>query len=66
MASVAVESVTSSSHGPELLQMTKSIVPPLTYDKHKGENGRIAIIGGCKEYAGAPFFAAMAAYRTVS
>ncbi|PIK44315.1 putative ATP-dependent (S)-NAD(P)H-hydrate dehydratase [Apostichopus japonicus] len=43
--------------------MIRNIVPPLTYDKHKGQDGRIAVIGGCKEYTGAPYFAAMSAYR---
>lgn len=46
--------------------MIRNIVPPLTYDKHKGQDGRIAVIGGCKEYTGAPYFAAMSAYRVVS
>jgi ATP-dependent NAD(P)H-hydrate dehydratase len=42
----------------------KICIPPLTYDLHKGECGRIAIIGGSKEYTGAPYFAAMASLRT--
>lgn len=47
----------------EVQTMIKSIVPPLTYEKHKGQDGRIAVIGGCKEYTGAPYFAAMSAYK---
>ena len=31
--------------------------------RRKGQAGRVAVIGGCREYTGAPFFAAMAALR---
>lgn len=41
------------------LEQIKSIVPPLTHDLHKGEAGRIGVIGGSLEYTGAPYFAAM-------
>lgn len=34
----------------EILSLVKSIVPPLTSKKHKGQDGRIGIIGGCQEY----------------
>lgn len=33
-------------------------------DSHKGENGKVTIIGGSKNYTGAPVISAMAAYRT--
>lgn len=39
------------------------IIPELSYDAHKGQAGRIATIGGSKEYTGAPYFAAMTALR---
>lgn len=32
-------------------------------DKYKGQAGKIAVIGGCREYTGAPFFASMAALK---
>lgn len=31
---------------------------------HKGENGKVAVIGGSRQYTGAPVISAMAAYRT--
>ena len=31
--------------------------------RRKGQAGRVAVIGGCREYTGAPYFAAMAALR---
>lgn len=43
--------------------LVKSIVPPLTSKKHKGQDGRIGIIGGCQEYTGAPYFAAISALK---
>ncbi|XP_056145269.1 ATP-dependent (S)-NAD(P)H-hydrate dehydratase isoform X3 [Lampris incognitus] len=47
----------------DILSLVKSIVPPLTSKKHKGQDGRIGIIGGCQEYTGAPYFAAIAALK---
>ena len=32
-------------------------------DKSKGQAGKIATIGGCREYTGAPFFASYAALK---
>ncbi|XP_033095727.1 ATP-dependent (S)-NAD(P)H-hydrate dehydratase-like [Anneissia japonica] len=46
-----------------LQEAVKSIIPPLTYDKHKGQDGRLATIGGCQEYTGAPYFAAISALK---
>lgn len=34
----------------DTLSLVKNIVPPLTSKKHKGQDGRIGIIGGCQEY----------------
>ncbi|XP_054575940.1 ATP-dependent (S)-NAD(P)H-hydrate dehydratase isoform X3 [Eptesicus fuscus] len=44
-------------------QLVKNIIPPLTTKKHKGQNGRIGIVGGCQEYTGAPYFAAISALK---
>ena len=33
----------------QLLEMVKSVIPPLEYSSHKGDSGRIGIIGGCQE-----------------
>ncbi|XP_006851604.1 PREDICTED: ATP-dependent (S)-NAD(P)H-hydrate dehydratase [Chrysochloris asiatica] len=45
------------------LQLVKNIIPPLTTKKHKGQDGRIGIVGGCQEYTGAPYFAAISALK---
>uniref|UniRef100_A0A9L0IX91 ATP-dependent (S)-NAD(P)H-hydrate dehydratase n=1 Tax=Equus asinus TaxID=9793 RepID=A0A9L0IX91_EQUAS len=44
-------------------QLVRNIIPPLTTKKHKGQDGRIGIVGGCQEYTGAPYFAAISALK---
>nr|XP_019586635.1 PREDICTED: ATP-dependent (S)-NAD(P)H-hydrate dehydratase isoform X2 [Rhinolophus sinicus] len=45
------------------LKLVRNIIPPLTTKKHKGQDGRIGIIGGSQEYTGAPYFAAISALK---
>lgn len=45
-------------------RMVCAVIPPLNGELHKGQAGRIGILGGSADFAGAPFFAAMAALRT--
>jgi len=52
----------SNQHNTMLSEVVKT-VPPLTFDSYKGQAGRIGIIGGCEEYTGAPFFAAISALK---
>ncbi|PRW57185.1 ATP-dependent (S)-NAD(P)H-hydrate dehydratase isoform X4 [Chlorella sorokiniana] len=47
----------------ELLRRVAQLVPDLAPDKYKGQAGKIAVVGGCREYTGAPFFASMAALK---
>lgn len=44
-------------------QQAQDLVPKLTHDKYKGQAGKIAVIGGCREYTGAPYFSAISALR---
>eukprot|EP00871_Galdieria_phlegrea_P002715 jgi/Galph1/3444/GphlegSOOS_G2074.1 len=44
-------------------QVLKKIVPTLDAAKHKGQCGRIAVVGGCFEYTGAPYFSAISSLR---
>ena len=55
---------TSPDTATAALAAAAASVPPLHPARYKGQAGRVAIIGGCAEYTGAPFFAAMAALRT--
>jgi len=41
----------------------RKLAPPLTRDTHKGQAGRVAVIGGSKDYTGAPYYAATAALK---
>ncbi|XP_078446710.1 pfkB-like carbohydrate kinase family protein isoform X3 [Wolffia australiana] len=41
----------------------KRITPPLDPQLYKGQAGKIAVIGGCREYTGAPYFAAISALK---
>ena len=44
-------------------KFANKLIPSLSFDKYKGQNGRIAIIGGSFEYTGAPYYAGMASLR---
>lgn len=46
----------------DLMNIAKSIVPEMC-GKHKGEAGKIGVIGGSIEYTGAPFFSATTALK---
>ena len=35
------------------------ILPVLSNHLHKGEMGRVMVVGGCNLYTGAPYYAAM-------
>ncbi|KAK2905271.1 hypothetical protein QQF64_033542 [Cirrhinus molitorella] len=46
-----------------VIPLVRNTIPQLTSKKHKGQDGRIGIIGGCQEYTGAPYFAAISALK---
>ncbi|BCS18211.1 ATP-dependent (S)-NAD(P)H-hydrate dehydratase [Aspergillus puulaauensis] len=46
-----------------LFKRARKIVPPMLEKFHKGQQGRIAVIGGSLDYTGAPYFSAMASAR---
>lgn len=46
-----------------LLERIRAVIPPLSNDWHKGQAGRIGIIGGSVEFTGAPYFAAISALK---
>lgn len=50
----------------ELLALANSFIPKLNTakdDKHKGNCGYLAVVGGSEEYTGAPYFAAITGLR---
>lgn len=46
-----------------LLNEVKAIIPPLLPEFHKGQAGRVGVIGGSREYTGAPYYASMSSMR---
>lgn len=66
-ASAVAPVFTFSSDGREnraLGHLRKRVVPSLSASRHKGEAGRIAVLGGSLNFTGAPYFASAAALRT--
>ncbi|XP_035209285.1 ATP-dependent (S)-NAD(P)H-hydrate dehydratase-like [Stegodyphus dumicola] len=49
---------------PDLKAEVELIIPILSNKSHKGLDGRIGVIGGSKNYTGAPYFAAISALKT--
>jgi ATP-dependent NAD(P)H-hydrate dehydratase len=47
----------------KILPALQQVVPVLAPGRHKGQAGKIAVIGGCREYTGAPYFAAISALK---
>jgi len=47
----------------ELLGKVYKMIPPMLESFHKGQLGRVAVIGGSEDYTGAPYFSAMASAR---
>ncbi|KAJ0108487.1 carbohydrate kinase [Diaporthe amygdali] len=52
-----------SSATKEILGRVRQLVPPMLDQFHKGQLGRIGVIGGSEDYTGAPYFSAMASAR---
>jgi ATP-dependent NAD(P)H-hydrate dehydratase len=46
-----------------ILPALQHVVPVLAPDRHKGQAGKVAVIGGCREYTGAPYFSAISALK---
>ncbi|KAJ8094699.1 hypothetical protein PM082_010705 [Marasmius tenuissimus] len=47
----------------KVLEQIKQLIPPLDGSLHKGQSGRVGVLGGALDYTGAPFFAAISALR---
>ncbi|KAI0048114.1 Ribokinase-like protein [Auriscalpium vulgare] len=46
-----------------ILEQIRLLIPPLNGTLHKGQSGRVGVLGGALDYTGAPFFAAISAQR---
>ncbi|KAH6619480.1 Ribokinase-like protein [Chaetomium sp. MPI-SDFR-AT-0129] len=47
----------------EILGRVRQMIPPMLEKFHKGQLGRVGVIGGSEDYTGAPYFSAMASAR---
>lgn len=63
LSSLSSKALATTSTQQSLMQSVKRIIPPLSTTKHKGQAGRIGIVGGSRDYTGAPFFASMSSMR---
>ena len=50
--------------GREVLSAVRALLPALDSECYKGQAGKVGVLGGCAEYSGAPYYAAMSALRT--
>ena len=50
----------------KLPQHLKKLLPELEITAHKGMNGKVGVLGGSKEYTGAPYYAAISSLRAGS
>ncbi|KAI1422662.1 H-hydrate dehydratase [Xylaria sp. FL1777] len=62
-AAQMTEQVEMSSATKGVLNKVRQMVPPMLEKFHKGQLGRVAVIGGSEDYTGAPYFSAMASAR---
>lgn len=53
----------SSQTHRSILAEVKQLTPPLSEKMHKGQAGRVGIVGGSRDYTGAPYFASMSSMR---
>ncbi|KAI5927543.1 Ribokinase-like protein [Camillea tinctor] len=63
MSSACARDGEMSSATRQILAKVRRMVPPMLGKFHKGQLGRVAVIGGSEDYTGAPYFSAMASAR---
>jgi len=54
--------VTASDPGLKQI-LSNHLVPPLTATAHKGQMGRIGVVGGSVDFTGAPYYAASSSLK---
>ncbi|CAM9613822.1 unnamed protein product [Phaeothamnion confervicola] len=64
LCSSVPRSFTMQTSSSEAQRALRWLVPPLTEETHKGQLGRVGVLGGSPDYTGAPFFSGMAALRS--
>ncbi|XP_010255910.1 PREDICTED: ATP-dependent (S)-NAD(P)H-hydrate dehydratase isoform X2 [Nelumbo nucifera] len=59
----AIKCVSGSALEADGQSILRAIVPTFDPFRYKGQAGKVAVIGGCREYTGAPYFAAISALK---
>lgn len=49
-----------------LHKILDTVIQPLSHSSHKGQSGRVGVIGGSRDFTGAPYFAAISALKVGS
>ena len=62
-AEVLLARLSASSTTPAVLAAVRALVPPLSFAAHKGQAGRVGVVGGSQDYTGAPYYAATSALK---
>lgn len=60
---IAIRNFSGKMTMEEYLNKARQCIPKLDHSLHKGQAGRIGVVGGSFEYTGAPYFAAMSALK---
>lgn len=58
-----IKAMSGTSIEADAENILRAITPSLDPNRYKGQAGKIAVIGGCREYTGAPYFAAISALK---
>ncbi|KAI9272883.1 Ribokinase-like protein [Phascolomyces articulosus] len=45
------------------ISKVRQLIPPLSAELHKGQAGRVGVVGGSEDYTGAPYFSAISAMK---
>ncbi|ORY32868.1 Ribokinase-like protein [Naematelia encephala] len=61
--STARNTINMSKQHTHVMSLVGKMIPPLSGKLHKGQAGRVGVLGGSHDYTGAPYFSAMGAMR---
>ncbi|GAN09462.1 ribokinase-like protein [Mucor ambiguus] len=45
------------------IKLVRQLIPPLSHEMHKGQAGRVGVVGGSEEYTGAPYYSGITSLK---